>query len=77
MLMMPWQYKKSKKIICDKNIQSNLIFIHKNYGFWSLVINRFETRGTLLNEEIQIDNVIWKKLKGIQVPKGDVIYNKL
>lgn len=69
--------EKVKKIISDTNVQSNLIFIHTNYGFLSLAITRLETRGILLNEAIQIvDNVI-EKLKEIKVPKGVIIYNKL
>lgn len=69
--------EKVKQIICDKNVQSNLIFIHTNYGFLISAINSLETRGTPLVEEIQIvDNVI-KKLKEIKVPKGVIIYNKL
>lgn len=55
--------EKVKQIICDKKVQSNLIFIHTNYGFLTSAITGLETRGTLLVEAIQIvDNVI-KKLK--------------
>jgi len=60
----------------ETDLESNLIFIHTNYGFLVTVITCLETHGTFLTDAIITVENVENKLNTVKYSKGITIYKK-
>lgn len=68
--------KETQNILDDPLLETNLVFIHGNYGYLPDVIEKLETQGLSLTSSIEIVRKICEKLNSVSGITGKLINEK-
>lgn len=68
--------KETQKILDDPSLETNLVFIHANYGYLPDTIEKLETQGLPLATSIEIVRNVCEKLSSVSGITGKLINDK-
>lgn len=68
--------KETHIILDDPSLETNLVFIHVNYGYLPKTIEKLETQGLSLTTSIEIVKNVNDKLSSVSGKNGKEIQDK-